>query len=168
MLLRSLARELYKNGRRITEHEDRLMDDLNNITDEDGQTGFIYILRSLSTDPQITSLKDLYKIGFSTVPVKERVKNAEDDPTYLMAKVHILETFECYNLNPQKLELLLHRFFGKVCLDADVFDREGKRYMPREWFIAPLPVIEEAIELIISGKIIDYVYDEESKLIRQK
>jgi hypothetical protein len=166
MLLRSLARELYKNGRRITEHEDRLMDDLNNITDEDGQTGFIYILRSLSTDPQIAALKNLYKIGFSTVPVKERVKNAEDDPTYLMAKVHILETFECYNLNPQKLELLLHRFFGKVCLDADVFDRDGKRYTPREWFIAPLPVIEEAIELIISGKIVDYVYDDESKLIR--
>lgn len=168
LLLRSLARNLYKDGRRITEHEDRLMDDLNNITDEDGQTGFIYILRSLSADPQITSLKDLYKIGFSTVPVKERVKNAEDDPTYLMAKVHILETFECYNLNPQKLELLLHRFFGKVCLDADVFDREGKRYTPREWFMAPLPVIEEAIELIISGKIVDYVYDDELKIIVRK
>jgi len=168
LLLRSLARNLYKDGRRITEHEDRLMDDLNNITDEDGQTGFIYILRSLSTDPQITALKDLYKIGFSTIPVKERVKNAEDDPTYLMAKVHILETFECYNLNPQKLELLLHRFFGKVCLEVDVFDRSGKRYTPREWFMAPLAVIEEAIELIISGKIIDYVYDEELMLIRSK
>jgi hypothetical protein len=93
------------------------MDDLNNITDEDGQTGFIYILRSLSTDPQITALPDLYKIGFSTVPVKERVKNAADDPTYLMA---------------------------------------------------PLSVIEEAIELIISGKIVDYIYDEESRLIREK
>lgn len=166
LLLRSLARNLYKDGRRITEHEDRLMDDLNNITDEDGQTGFIYILRSLSTDPQITALKDLYKIGFSTVPVKERVKNAADDPTYLMAPVHILETFECFNLNPQKLENLLHRFFGKVCLEVDVFDRDGKRYTPREWFMAPLPVIEEAIELIISGKIVDYVYDDESKLIR--
>lgn len=168
MLLRSLARELYKNGRRITEHEDRLMDDLNNITDEDGQTGFIYILRSLSTAPQITALSDLYKIGFSTVPVKERVKNAPDDPTYLMAPVHILETFECYNLNPQKLELLLHRFFGKVCLDVDVFDRDGNRYTPREWFMAPLPVIEEVIELIISGKIIDYVYDDELKLVSRK
>jgi len=168
LLLRSLARNLYKDGRRITEHEDRLMDDLNNITDEDGQTGYIYILRSLSTDPQITALKDLYKIGFSSVPVKERVKNATDDPTYLMAPVHILETFECYNLNPQKLELLLHRFFGKVCLEVDVFDRDGKRYTPREWFMAPLPVIEEAIELIISGKIIDYVYDDESKLIIEK
>jgi hypothetical protein len=73
-----------------------------------------------------------------------------------MAPVHILETFECYNLNPQKLELLLHRFFGKVCLEVDVFDRGGKRYTPREWFMAPLPVIEEAIELIISGGIVGY------------
>ena len=168
MLLRSLARELHKDGRRVTEHEDRLMDDLNNISDEDGQTGFIYILRSLSTDPQITSIKDLYKIGFSTVPVKERVKNAAEDPTYLMAPVHIVETFECFNLNPQKLELLLHKFFGRVCLEVDVFDRAGKRITPREWFIAPLPVIEETIELIISGRIVDYVYDDELKLISSK
>lgn len=34
LLLRSLARNLYKDGRRITRHEDRLMDDLNNITDQ--------------------------------------------------------------------------------------------------------------------------------------
>ncbi|MFA5688317.1 MAG: GIY-YIG nuclease family protein [Kiritimatiellales bacterium] len=168
LLLRSLARALYKNGRRVTEHQDRLMDDLNNITEEDGQTGFIYILRSLSADPQITSIEHLYKIGFSTVPVDERVKNAKDDPTFLMAPVHIVETFECYNLNPQKLELLLHRFFGKVCLNADVFDAVGIRYTPREWFSVPLPVIEEAIELIISGKIIDFTYDEETKLIRRK
>lgn len=165
MLLRSLARELYKDGRRVTEHEDRLMDDLNSITAEDGPTGFIYILRSLSTDPRIAALPDLYKIGFSTVPVPERVRNAKDDPTYLMAPVHILETFACYNLNPQKLELLLHRFFGKVCLDVDVFDRDGKRYTPREWFLAPLPVIEEAVELMISGRIVDYVYDDELKML---
>ena len=168
LLLRSLARNLYKDGRRITEHEDRLMDDLNNITHEDDQTGYIYILRSLSTDPQIATLQDLYKIGFSSVPVAERIKNATDDPTYLMAPVHIVETFECFNLNPQKLELLLHRFFGKVCLEVDVFDKSGKRYAPREWFIAPLPVIEEAIELIISGEIVNYVYDEEAKLICRK
>ena len=67
--------------------------------------------------------------------------------------------------NPQKLELLLHRFFGKVCLEVDVFDKAGKRYTPREWFIAPLSVIEESIELIISGEIVNFTYDDESKLI---
>lgn len=168
LLLRSLARNLYKDGRRITEHEDRLMDDLKNITNEDAQSGFIYILKSLSTNPDISSIKDLYKIGFSTVPVAERVANAADDPTYLMAPVHIVETFECFNLNPQKLELLLHRFFGKVCLDVDVFDRDGKRTTPREWFIAPLPVVEEALGLIISGEILDCFYDNELKLICRK
>ena len=71
-------------------------------------------------------------------------------------------------MNPQKLELLLHRFFGKVCLEVDVFDKAGKRYTPREWFIAPLPVIDETIELIISGEIINYIYDDEAKLIVRK
>ncbi len=88
-----------------------------------------------------------------------------DESTYLMAPVHVVETFECFNLNPQKLELLLHKFFGKVCLEVDVFDQSGKRFTPREWFIAPLPVIEEAIELIISGEVVGYVYDEVRKIV---
>ena len=168
MLFRSLIKMLLTDGRCVTEHEDRLMDDLNNISEEDAQTGHIYVLKSLSTYPDITSVKDLYKIGFSTVPIEERIKNAEDDPTYLMAPVHVVETFECFNLNPQKLELLLHRFFGKVCLEVDVFDKAGKRYTPREWFIAPLPVVEEAIELIISGEIVDYKYDAGARMIAAK
>lgn len=102
------------------------------------------------------------------MPVEERVKNAADDPTYLMAPVPIVEAFECFNLNPQKLELLLHKFFGKVCLEVDVFDKSGKRFTPREWFIAPLPVIDEALELIISGEIVDYVYDDELKVVCRK
>ncbi len=165
MLFQSLIKALYVDGRCVSENEDRLMDDLSNITDDDGKTGNIYVLKSLSTNPEIAALRDLYKIGFSTVPVEERVKNAADDPTYLMAPVHIVETFECFNLKPQKLELLLHKFFGKVCLEVDVFDRSGKRFTPREWFIAPLPIIEEAIELIISGEIINYVYDDELRMI---
>lgn len=168
LLLRSLARNLYKDGRRITEHEDHLMDELKNISADDAQTGYIYVLKSLSTNPEIAAIKDLYKIGFSSGAVEERIRNAENQPTYLMAKVHLVEVFECYNVNPQKLEGLLHTFFGKACLNVDVFDKNGKRCTPREWFIAPLHVIEEAIELIISGEIINYVYDEEEKLIFRK
>jgi len=54
------------------------------------------------------------------------------------------------------------------CLEVDVFDQAGKRYAPREWFIAPLPIIEGAIELIISGEIVNFDYDNEAKLIVRK
>jgi hypothetical protein len=168
MLLRSLACELYKDGWRVSEHDSRLMDAFNNITGEDNQTGTIYVLKSLSANPEIAGIQELYKIGFCTGSVEERIKNAEDDPTYLMAPVHIMETFQCFNLNPQKLELLMHQFFGKVCLEVDVFDKAGKRYTPREWFIAPLAVVEEAIEMIISGTIIGFEYDDELKMICKK
>lgn len=168
MLLRSLSCELYKDGRRVTEHEDRLMDDLNQVAEEDALTGTIYILKSLSANPAIAEMRDLYKIGFCTTTVEERIKSAENDSTYLHAPVHVVETFVCYNLNPQKLELLLHRFFGQACLNIDVFDESGRRYAPREWFVVPLAVIEEAIELMISGQIIHYTYDEELKLIIEK
>lgn len=168
MLLRSLARELYKDGRRVTEHEDRLIKEMAEVTEEDHASGCIYVLKSLSQQEGIGDEPDLYKIGYSKGSVEERIQHAADDPTYLMAPVQIVTSFQCYNLNPQKLELMLHKFFGQVCLEVDVFDASNKRHTPREWFIAPLPVIEEAIRLIISGEITEYRYDPATKLIRKK
>jgi len=165
MLLRSLAAELYKNGRRVAEHEDNLLGGLGGISKDDDETGFIYILKSLSTNPKIQTIQDLYKIGYSNIPVEERIKNAEQEPTYLMAPVRIVSTFQCYNLNPQKFEQLLHNFFGKTCLNFDIFDKNGNRHTPQEWFIVPLEAIEEAIKFIISGEIVDYRYDTERQII---
>ena len=165
MLLRSLAAELYKDGRRVTEHEDRLLDGFNNITEEDEATGYIYVLRSLSTKPEIQEIDNLYKIGFSTVPVEQRIKNAENEPTYLMAPVHIVEAYQCYNMNPQKLEQLLHTFFGSSCLNIDIFDGDGQRHTPREWFIAPLDIIEQTIHFVLNGDIVNYRYDSDKQEI---
>ncbi len=166
MLLRSLSAELYKNGRRITENEDNINETIQkgflSITDEDKEVGYIYVLKSKSKDERVLSIQFLYKIGYSTSDVVERVKNADKEPTYLMAPVHVEGVWKCYNMNPQKLEQLLHNFFGNSCLEIDVFDEKGKRHTPREWFIAPFEVIEQAIELIISSKIVDYKFDNES------
>jgi hypothetical protein len=159
MLLRSLAAELYKNGRRVSAHEDHLLDGFLDITDQDQETGFIYVLKSRSERPEISSIENLFKIGFCRGTVEERVKNAAQDPTFLMAPVTIVTAFKCYNINPVKLERLLHRFFGKWCLGVDIFDRAGQRRVPREWFIAPIDVIEQAIHLVISGEIIQFQYD---------
>lgn len=165
LLLRSLARELYRDGRRVTEHEDHLLDNFYNITDEDKETGYIYVLRSLSDKQEIKSIKNLYKIGFSKIPVEERIKNAALEPTYLMAPVLIVTAFRCFNMNPQKLEQLLHTFFGSSCLNVDVFDNEGRRHIPREWFIAPLEIIEQAIHFVLNGEIVHYRYDLEKEEI---
>lgn len=161
MLLRSLAAELYKDGRRVTEHDEKLLDNFKNITEADKQTGYIYVLKSKSKDSEIVAIKNLFKIGYSSTPVEERIKNAEKEPTYLMAPVKIVTTYKCYNMEPKKLEQLLHRFFGKACLNVDVFDEAGQRYTPREWFIAPFEVIEQAIHFMLSGEIVDLQYDVE-------
>jgi hypothetical protein len=165
MLLRSLARELYKDGRRVTEHEDHLIQELNGVTEADNASGHIYVLKSLSQQAGIKDQPDLYKIGYCSGAIEDRIKNAADDPTYLMAPVRIVSSFKCYNLNPQKLELILHKFFGHACLEVDVFDNKGKRHTPREWFIAPFSVIEEALRLVMTGEIINFRYDNESRLI---
>lgn len=156
MLLRSLSAELYKHGRRVTEHEDLEFIDVN---DDDIGTGYIYVLRSLSKNPDINRISNLYKIGFTKNAVEQRIKNAEKDPTFLMAPVKIITTFECYNLNPNKLEQLLHQFFGAACLDIMIADDTGVMHKPREWFIAPLEIIEQVILLIQNRQITNYKYD---------
>jgi hypothetical protein len=171
MLYRSLAKQLLSDGRIVSQKNDKssvnehLYKNMSSITEEDDATGYIYVLSSQSTNPEIQSIKDLYKIGFSRVPVEERIKNAENEPTYLMASVSTVTVFQCYNMNPQKLEQLLHTFFGSACLDIDVFDKNGQRHTPREWFIAPLSIIEDAINLVLSGEIIHCKYDPHTEKI---
>jgi len=169
MKLRSLGKNLFMNGRGITINIDKVNEDFiekfSNITNEDEEVGYIYILKSKSKDERITSIQNLFKIGYSKTEVEERIKNAEKEPTYLMAPVSIQGAWKCFNMNPQKLEQLLHNFFGNSCLELDVFDEKGKRHTPREWFIAPIEVIEQAIELIINGKIVNYKFDAENMTI---
>ena len=142
-----------------TDALDQFNKGFNLVNEEDRSSGYIYVLTSKSTNPKISEIRDLYKIGYSTILVEERIKNAVNEPTYLMSEVAIIKVYQCYNINPQKFEQLLHNFFGRSCLNVDVFDNIGQRYMPREWFIVPLDVIDQAIELIISGNIVNYKYD---------
>lgn len=163
MLMRSLGAELYKDGRSVTEIDENLKEELykkyNGISEDDKETGYIYVLKSKSKNEKIASINNLYKIGFATTTVEERIKNAENEPTYLMAAVKIIASYKCYNMNVNKLESLLHSFFAKSCLEIEVYDNEGRMHKPREWFIAPLEVIENAINLIINGQIVNYRYD---------
>ncbi len=168
MLMRSLGKGLFEDGYAVSEHDDKVLDKLSPITDEDEPSGTIYILKSKSTHPDIQSIEHLYKIGFSKVDVKERIKNAQNEPTYLMAPVSIVSAYECYNMNPHKLEQLLHRFFGTSCLNIDIFDHEGQRHSPREWFIAPLNIIEQTIDMILSGDVLEYRYDSVLQTIKRR
>ena len=145
-----------------------MFDEAGEIAIGDKPTGYIYILRSLSEDPNIKEIENLYKIGFSSHPVAKRIQGAAQDPTYLMSDVTPLMEFKTYNLNPQTFEKLLHRFFAKSCLNLDVFDNDGKRYTPREWFVVPLGVIETAIQLLITGEIVNYRYDSHKQEIVPK
>ena len=172
MLKRSIEKLLYANGQVVTENSDQTNEDFtqkfSNITAIDEEAGFIYILKSKSDKKEIKEIHNLFKIGFSKTTVEDRIKNASQEPTYLMADVRIVLAYKCYNMNPQKLEQLLHNFFGNSCLNIDVFDKAGNRHTPREWFIAPLAIIEQAIHYIISGDIIYYKYDSTNEEIIER
>jgi hypothetical protein len=169
MLYRSLAKILYVNGQIVSPHVDEenlnLVRRFGVVDAEDAPTGFIYVLSSKSNAPAVKSIEHLYKIGYSTTSVEERIKNAADEPTYLMADVLVVAIYDCFNLTPQEFERGLHTFFGQVCVQLDIVDKKGRRHNPREWFVVPFNLIERAIELIISGEITHYTYDTAQEMI---
>ena len=171
MYLRSLGKELYNNGSTVIQSNEEAFKQFNEgfstITDEDKATGNIYVLSSLSDKPEIKSIKDLYKIGFSTTSVEERIENAENETTFLMAPVKIVSSYKTFNLNPQKFEDLIHQVFSTRRLDIKVADKEGNLKQPKEWYIVPIRVIEQAIELIINKQIQNYKFDHlQNKIIK--
>lgn len=171
MYLRSLGKELYNNGSTVIQSNEEALKEFNEgfspITDEDNATGNIYVLSSLSKQPEIQSKKDLYKIGFTTSSVEKRIENAENETTFLMAPVRIVSSYKTFNLNPQKFEDLIHQVFAIRQLDIKVADKDGNLKQPKEWYIVPIRVIEQAIELIINKQIQNYKFDHlQNKIVK--
>lgn len=167
MLFRSLGKGLFLNGKHVTNTVEEKMKKFNNIQDEDKPTGYIYVLQSKSRDEKIKSIRNLYKIGYCEATVAERIKNAACEPTYLMAPVKVVAEFKTYNMNTQKFEDLLHKFLGQCQISIDVFDNNGSRHTPREWFQVPYEVIEQAVKLIVTGEVVNYKFDRETLTIQR-
>lgn len=123
--------------------------------------GTIYVLRSKADIPIIAKHRNLiHKIGVTTQPIEARIANAVNDPTYLLADVEIVATYDLYGFNPRKIEDLIHQVFAKVQLDIEIEDRFGKMVRPREWYLVPRSVVDELIEHIHRGDLLDLRYDE--------
>lgn len=164
LLLRSLQRALNKDkaSRRISEPD---LGPLFSGEEEskDLPSGHIYVLRSKSEHPFVAQNRHvLHKIGVTGGDVKRRIAHASKDPTFLLAEVEIVATFKLSNINRQRLETLLHKFFAPGRLGLELKDRFGFAVEPKEWFLVPLPVIEEAIEKLMDGTIESFRYDQKT------
>ena len=161
LLRRSLQRALYKDetGRRLT---DPSIGPLFGETLEAGdvESGTIYVLRSQSDHPYVAQHRELiHKIGVTGGKVETRIANAALDATYLLAEVEIVATYKLAGINRTKLENLFHRIFAAAQLDLTIQDRFGHPVRPREWFLVPLHVIDEAVKRVVDGSITDMTYD---------
>jgi len=163
-LMRSLQKRLWEDetGRRISDTSyGPLFDGVQE--EEDLASGTIYVLRSKLEHPVLNQSRDvIHKIGVTGGEVKKRIANAINDPTYLMADVEVVATYELFNINRKKLEAIIHRFFDNAKMEIEIKDRFGKPVVPQEWFLAPLFIIDEVVEKIKDGTIGDYRYDTES------
>jgi len=161
LLMRSLQKALQQDptGRRIVEPSaGPLFTDQNEEGDE--ASGTVYVLRSKSDHPIVAAHRGvLHKIGVTGGNVVRRIANARLDPTFLMAEVEVIATYELFNINRTRLENLIHRIFDPARLDIEIKDRFGNPVVPREWFLVPLFAVDEAVEKIKDGTITSYVYD---------
>lgn len=169
ILLRSLQRALYKDsaGRRVSDNKlGGLFSDTHEDTDL--ESGTIYVLRSKSQHPLVSENRDvIHKIGVTGGSVEKRIANAKVDATFLLADVEVVATYSLSNINRVKLEKIFHRLFGPAQLNIQLKDRFGNTVSPKEWFLVPLFVIDEAVNRIKDGSISDYVYDAESASLKK-
>ena len=164
LLLRSLQRALYKDsegraGSRIVKVDvGPLFSDIADA--EDIESGTIYVLRSLSGQPFVAEHRELiHKIGVTGGKVETRIAGAAKDATYLLADVEVVATYKLHNVNRIRLENIFHRLFGAAQLDLTIEDRFGHPVKPKEWFLVPLHVIDEAVQRILDGTITHVSYD---------
>lgn len=161
ILRRSLTRALYKDetSRLVTEPDAGPLFS-GKAEEDDLASGTIYVLRSKSDHPLVAQHRDvLHKIGVTGGDVARRVAVAPLDPTFLMAEVDVVATYNLFNINRAKLENIIHRVFDPGRLQIGIPDRFGNRVTAREWFLVPVFVIDEAVERIKDGTITNYIYD---------
>lgn len=170
ILLQTLRKNVMTNGYAVTELADTAdgFFQTDDICEEDMVSGYLYVLKSLSDNPVIAAEKNLYKIGFTTGTVEERIANAEHEPTYLMAPVMIVETFKIVNMNSHKFEALVHQVFEAVNYHVQITDSNGELHTPTEWYVAPLEIIELVVEKIMDGTIVNYTYNAEQQCLEKR
>lgn len=147
---KTLTKNLSVTGYSVIDCSDITSEELEQcftLNENDVESGTIYVLRSKSTRPEIAAIKDLYKIGFTITSVESRIANARKEPTYLCADVEVVATWKVYNVKSSTFEALIHKLFNTVQLQVTV---DG--HQPKEWFIVPFKIIEQAVVGIIKGK----------------
>ena len=170
LLMRSLQKALTSDeaGRRI---DDPVAGPLfaDKPQEGDASSGTIYVLRSKSDHPMVAAHRELvHKIGVTGNGVQKRIAGARMQPTFLFADVEVVATYELFNINRSKLENLVHRIFEPARFDVEILDRFGRPVVPREWFMVPLFVIDEAVERIRDRTIVNYVYDPKTATLVQR
>lgn len=162
LLLRSLQRAFYNDpaARRLVSPESGQLAFGGELEADDVESGTIYVLRSLSDHPYVAQHRDVvHKVGVTGGRVETRIANAENEATYLLAKVEVVATYTLAGINRIRMEKLFHRLFAAARLNITLHDRFGRPVQPEEWFLVPLFVIDEAVERIKDGSITGYVYD---------
>ncbi|MFN9749296.1 MAG: GIY-YIG nuclease family protein [Burkholderiales bacterium] len=170
LLLRSLQRAFYNDpaARRLVSPESGQLSFGGEFEADDVESGTIYVLRSLSNHPYVAQHREIiHKVGVTGGKVETRIANAENEATYLLAKVEVVATYKLAGINRARMETLFHRLFAPARLNITIHDRFGHSVQPEEWFLVPLFIIDEVVTRIKEGSITGYIYETQAaKLVK--
>ena len=65
--------------------------------------------------------------------------------------VEIVAVWKVYNVKTVNLENAIHHLFDKVQLQLT-----AGGYTPKEWYVVPLDIVDDAINILMSGKKVAY------------
>lgn len=91
--------------------------------------------------------------------------DAAQRATYLLTGVEVITSYKLASINRTKLENVFHRIFAAAQLDLTIEDRFEHPVPPREWFLVPPHVIDEAVRRICDASIAGVVYDLRSRRV---
>ena len=117
--------------------------------------------------PTMKRREMLHKIGFSTQDVYERiVVQRRIRPTW-KAPVNVVANIRCFNLDPRKMESLIHAFLANQRISMTMYTRNGKAYVPREWYNVDRDTAIEVAQHIADGTIMEYRMDNTTNRIKR-
>ncbi|GAB2025950.1 GIY-YIG nuclease family protein [Lactovum odontotermitis] len=153
-LFRSLTASLYsksRHGKMVTEVTSDVMGEttVQERAAEYITTGYIYVVKSLSDNPEIAKYHNLYKIGYAGESVEKRISDAENEATYLYAPVKIVATWEVQNFSARKLENALHHLLEDKQLKIEVPTANGEYESPSEWYIVDIEHVKDIVNKLI-------------------
>ena len=63
---------------------------------------------------------------------------------------------------------IIHKVLKSVQMNIKVYDGNGVEHQPREWFVVPFSIVENIIQRVLDGTIVNYIYNPKQQCLEKQ